>query len=158
MPEIRPLAYDASIAALLARNRLPTDDLPRPDVHFLGAFDGARLDGCVAIETCGRDGLLRSLAVSANIRKTGLGSALVAASEDLACAQGLDALYLLTTDAANYFASRGYTVVERAQVPGAIADTAQFAGLCPASAIVMFKRLSGSVSVREKGSACSSPY
>lgn len=143
MHEIRPVVYDATLAALLDQNHLPTDDLPRPEVRFLGAMDGASLDGCVAIETCGRHALLRSLLVTQRARQAGLGSALVAAAEDLAHAQGLESIHLLTTDAADYFAARGYAVVDRIQVPPSIAGTAQFAGLCPASATVMGKELPG---------------
>ncbi|WP_222928117.1 arsenic resistance N-acetyltransferase ArsN2 [Luteimonas viscosa] len=138
---IHDIDYDASVARLLRDAALPTTDLPHSRVRFLGAVDGSRLLGCVALEDCGDDALLRSLAVAPSARGAGLGAALLAAAEDFASAQGRADLYLLTTDAAAFFTARGYASAVRAEAPPGIAATAQFSGLCPASSHFMRKRL-----------------
>ncbi len=50
---------------------------------------------------------------------------------------GIENLYLLTTTAADYFERRGFTRIERSQVPERLRATAEFQGTCPASATVM---------------------
>ncbi|AXF22762.1 GNAT family N-acetyltransferase [Burkholderia pyrrocinia] len=132
----------------IIRTLLESEDLPNEDVtiegipHFYVAslVDGS-LMGCVAIEQYGTDALLRSLAVADGARRNGLGRTLVAAAEQAAIAHGVRRLFLLTTTAANYFASIGYHKFERAVAPSRIQSTSQFASLCPASATCMAKTL-----------------
>jgi amino-acid N-acetyltransferase len=45
--------------------------------------------------------------------------------------------------ASAYFSARGYGLADRQRAPQVIKTTAQFAGLCPASATFMKKRLNG---------------
>lgn len=141
VPPIQEIDYDAAVAHLLRDAGLPTADLPHSRVCFLGAVDGSRLLGCVALEDCGDDALLRSLAVAPSARGAGLGAALLAAAENFASAKGRTDLYLLTTDAAAFFSARGYASAGRGEAPSGIASTAQFSGLCPASSHFMRKRL-----------------
>jgi amino-acid N-acetyltransferase len=56
-------------------------------------------------------------------------------------ARKLDALYLLTTTAENFFTRFGFAVTDRANVPKPIAATCEFREACPASAAVMVKSL-----------------
>ena len=127
---------------LLAECGLPVDDLTPAHVEsFLGCGERARPDGIVGLEIVGHDALLRSLAVTAAARGRGCGDALVAAAEAQARAAGVQCLYLLTTTAETYFAQRAYAPIERARVPAALRSTAEFASLCPDSAIVMYKAL-----------------
>ncbi|WP_228434553.1 hypothetical protein [Natrarchaeobaculum aegyptiacum] len=49
----------------------------------------------------------------------------------------VDALYLLTTTAVDFFAARGYDEIDRADAPDAIRNTTEFADLCPSSATCM---------------------
>ncbi|WP_202839569.1 arsenic resistance N-acetyltransferase ArsN2 [Luteimonas saliphila] len=142
MPPIHDIDYDDAVARLLRDSGLPTADLPDVRVRFLGAFDEARLLGCVALEECGGDALLRSLAVTPSARGAGLGAALLAAAERSASAQSRSVLYLLTTDAAAFFSAHGYASADRHRAPPGIAATAQFSGLCPASSHFMRKLLS----------------
>lgn len=143
VPPIHDIDYDDAVARLLRDSGLPTADLPDVRVRFLGAFDEARLVGCVALEDCeGGHALLRSLAVAPPARGAGLGSALLAAAERFASAQSRSALYLLTTDAAAFFSAHGYASADRHRAPPGIAATAQFSGLCPASSHFMRKPLS----------------
>ena len=52
-------------------------------------------------------------------------------------AVGLDALYLLTTTAQDWFPRFGFERVDRSSTPPEIAGSDEFAELCPASAVVM---------------------
>jgi len=65
---------------------------------------------------------------------------------------GAEAVWLLTTTAADYFAAFGFVPVERAAVPEPIRESAEFASLCPASAAVMRMQINGARSAREPAS------
>jgi amino-acid N-acetyltransferase len=133
----------AAVTALLGANGLPTADLS-PATALFGVRDASGLEGVVGIEVCGPVGLLRSLAVRADRRRGGLGSALVIEAERMATARGLEALYLLTTTAETFFARRGYVRLSRDEAPVGIRGTTEFASLCPASAAFMWKELGSS--------------
>ena len=66
--------------------------------------------------------------------------------------QGIKTLYLLTTTAAQFFAKRGYEAVPRSEAPAAIAATAQFSDLCPASSAFMRKALAANNSLQARWS------
>ena len=131
-----------AIRALLQAERLPQEDLT--PAH-LGQFLVVRRDGALAavagFERHGRDGLLRSVAVAAPLRQHGLGAALVEAVEAQARVAKLDALYLLTTTAAEFFARRGYRRIERSAAPAAVQASREFSALCPSTATCMVKTL-----------------
>ena len=133
----------ADVVALLRAAGLPSADVTADGpVRILAAHDGGRLVGAVGLETYGPSGLLRSLVVTPDARGTGLGGQLVTAIEDDARAHGLVRLYLLTETAEPFFAARSYVPVARADVPGAVSHSSQFAALCPASAACLTKPLS----------------
>ena len=128
--------------ALLDRFDLPTSDLtPELLTRFVGAHSDGALIGTVGYEPYGHIGLLRSLAVIPSTQGSGLGAQLLQHIENLASEDGVESLYLLTTDADGYFEKRGYAVIEREKVPSVIKSTAQFSSLCPGSATVMVKFL-----------------
>jgi amino-acid N-acetyltransferase len=133
LPEIR---------ALLMASTLPGEDLT--PAH-LGSFwierDGAGLVGSIGLEPRGRAALIRSLAVRADGRGQGLGTALLAHAEGRARALGVETLYLLTTTAERFLAAHGYAVTPRDAAPPEIQATSEFAGLCPSSSICMAKRV-----------------
>jgi N-acetylglutamate synthase-like GNAT family acetyltransferase len=143
---IQPLGEDElpEIVALLAANGLPTSDLATGKPNFLGVRDGRGLEGIVAIQPFGTAGLLRSLAVRADRRGSGLGSALVLEAERLAAAHGIGTLYLLTSDAGPFFAHRGFAEVPRDRAPAELRAIPQFTTLCPNS-ICMTKPLAGEI-------------
>ncbi len=144
MSSLQPLGDDElpEVVALLSANGLPTSDLAAGGAQFLGVRDSRGLEGIVAIQPFGEVGLLRSLAVRADRRRSGLGSALVLEAERLAAARGIGVLYLLTSDAGPFFASRGFAEIPREAAPPALRATAQFTTLCMAS-ICMTKPLPG---------------
>jgi len=133
-----------ALLALMERAHLPTDGLSNHLDAALVARDGDRIVGSAAIEIYADGGLLRSVAVDADRRGTGLGARLTAAAIDEARRRKLAALYLLTTTAERFFPRFGFEPISRDQVPASVQDSIEFRGACPASAIVMLKRLDGS--------------
>jgi amino-acid N-acetyltransferase len=139
---IEAISLDDEVAALLAAALLPVSDLRiSRSLNLLGVRDAGRLVGVVGIEVYDEVGLLRSLAVEPAHRYAGLGMSLVADAETWAAERGVKTLYLLTTTAAGFFTGLGYVPAARSDAPAAIAATAQFAGLCPASSTFMCKVL-----------------
>ncbi len=137
-----PDDFDA-VRSLLQEVGLPTADLtPAHLDRFLVASDGEDLCGVVGLEPRGDVALLRSLAVAPNVRGEGLGTRLVDAIEERAQEDGIRALYLLTTTAADYFRARGYTEIARDALPESIQSTEEAARLCPAGTPCMRKILS----------------
>jgi amino-acid N-acetyltransferase len=129
------------VRALLASVHLPADDVDFGRQDFCVAALGDEVIGCVALERYGDAALLRSLAVTPAHRGTGLGEALRDSAVEDARRSGIRALYLLTTTAEAFFARAGFTTVDRAVVPPAVAGSPEFRSLCPASAVCMVKRL-----------------
>ncbi|MFN7980049.1 MAG: arsenic resistance N-acetyltransferase ArsN2 [Vicinamibacterales bacterium] len=127
----------ALVGALLGAHGLPVEDIT---AAMLPDFAVASRDG----EPCGvvglqRDGdvaLLRSLAVVHRARGQGLGATLVGLAEARAADAGVRSLYLLTTDAANFFARLGYAPVARADAPEPIRATAQFSSICSSATLM----------------------
>ena len=129
------------VRQLLQQCGLPVDDLDTAPVDFLVMREAGQVVGAVGLESADGVGLLRSLAVLPSLHGQGRGGALVAAAERLAEQRGIDDLYLLTTTAPSFFALHDYLRVHRSSVPLALQGTAQFATLCPATAVCMHKRL-----------------
>jgi amino-acid N-acetyltransferase len=87
---------------LLSAAGLPIDDLTATHLAFVG-IAGSDVVGVIGIENYGTVGLLRSLVVAEDARAAGLGRELVAALEASAHEQGVDEIWLLTTDADPFF-------------------------------------------------------
>jgi amino-acid N-acetyltransferase len=128
--------------ALLEAAQLPTADLTDGHLdHFFYLGPSAAPTGLVGCEIHGNNGLLRSLVVTADNRGVGTGSALVEHVEAYARRQGVRVMYLLTTTAEEFFARRGYSSVDRNQVPDSIRSTSEYSDICPASSAIMVKHL-----------------
>lgn len=132
--------YDMLRRALKAAG-LPTDDLAEPDRLFFQLSDDQGPIGFVGLEGKGDDRLLRSLVVLPTYKRKGYGGSLVAHVEAFAREERVERVHLLTIDAADFFRARGYGPADRATAPVAISGTAQFASLCPASAVYLVKEL-----------------
>jgi amino-acid N-acetyltransferase len=130
-----------AIVALLKTNNLPVSDLSTGQRMFLVALSDGKAVGCVAVETHGNAGLLRSLAVNSNFRGKGIGQKLVTEAEAWSSNNGLKNLYLLTTTAAGFFPKAGWHNTERASAPESIAVSSEFTSVCPSSAVCMMKGL-----------------
>lgn len=130
-----------AIRGLLECSGLPTSDLGTARPEFVIASRDGRMVGIGALEHFGAAALLRSVAVDAQWRGSGVGRLIVAELERRASAAGVRELILLTLTARDFFARLGYSAKDRAQVPSAVLDSAEFRSLCPASAACLAKEL-----------------
>jgi len=131
-----------SILKLLKTNNLPVSDLSSGHRIFLVAAAESEVIGCVAVEIYGKNGLLRSLVVDSNFREKAIGGKLVAEAEKWAADNGIKSLYLLTTTASGFFTKiDGWEETDRATVPNEVAQSTEFASICPSSATCMLKDL-----------------
>lgn len=139
-----------SVTSLLRWNALPTGDIDIDKLsHFLVCRDDAgELQACAGAELFADIGLLRSVAVVEAQRSKGFGGAAVDAVERYTAARGVQELYLLTTTAALFFERRGYRRVDRQGVPEPLRQTAEFASLCPSSAICLCKTVAATTAIR----------
>jgi len=137
-------ADDGSIGyveRLLERADLPTADVRSgPGTFYVGRHGGSRV-GVGGLERDGSNALLRSVAVEPSVRGRGFGTALCDRLERKARSGDVETVYLLTTTATDFFASRGYVEVEREAAPAAIRETTEFTELCPSTATCMEKSL-----------------
>lgn len=129
------------VETLLDENNLPSRDVAAHPERFYIGYDGDERVGIGGIETYATNGLLRSVVVERSARGNGFGTALCAALETEANADGVERLYLLTTTAASFFRDRGYVEVTRSAAPDAIRQTTEFDELCPTTATCMKKSL-----------------
>ncbi|MDX2009312.1 MAG: HAD-IA family hydrolase [Myxococcaceae bacterium] len=127
------------VEAVLSAAGLPLDglDLGFPASFVVAVTPGtpARLVGVAGLEVHGADGLLRSVAVAADLQRTGLGSVLV--EERLAEARklGLEHVSLLTTTAADWFSRRGFVRRPREAASTGLQASVEFSTACPSSAV-----------------------
>lgn len=133
----------SDLAATLTAAGLPADDIDEPGHTFLRFEDAAgHTIGFGGWESHGSDILLRSITVAPGLRGQGLGCRIVEKVLGEAHAAGALKAYLLTTSAQGFFAGRGFEVIARDAVPASILESRQAAGLCPASAVIMVRKLS----------------
>jgi len=125
------------VCDLLNAARLPLDGLSERLEHFLVAEVDGRIVAAAGLERYDDNVLLRSVAVDASHRGTGLGAMLSEAALAMARQLGARDAYLLTDTAAGFFRRRGFEVIERKEVPPGIRESVEFAVACPDSAIVM---------------------
>jgi amino-acid N-acetyltransferase len=129
------------IRDLLKSANLPFEDVENGIGHFLLAKNEEQLIGCIGLQICDDNALLRSLAVSEKQRGRGLGTALVQEILEYASRLNLQNIYLLTTTAESFFKKHGFVNANRTEAPDAIRATSEFSSLCPSSAIFMSKEL-----------------
>ena len=133
--------YKDDVIALLSSEKLPTDDLPATLKNFLVVTENEELIGVVGLETYGRYGLLRSLAVRPDYRNQSIASKLVEQIEKLALTEELKSIFLLTETAPDYFTRKGYHIIIRTEIPAEVQQSSEFSHVCPQSAIPMKKDL-----------------
>lgn len=141
---IKP-ANESDLPALL--NLLSAVGLPQDgfDEHLetaIVARAGGDIVGSAALEIYGSSALLRSIAVLPAAQGQGLGQRLVHTALALANTQQISHVYLLTETAADFFPKFGFQPISREEVDPAVQQSVEFTSACPASAIVMAKRLS----------------
>ncbi|ASV97047.1 hypothetical protein CJU94_01975 [Paraburkholderia aromaticivorans] len=144
MPIRKAVAADLTgIQNLLLANGLPAQDVSGALIEgFLVAEDArGTIVGSGGLEQLGSSVLLRSLAVTPELRGTGIARELVAQLECHARSLGRQEIWLLTATAERFFERVGYERVSRDEAPREVRLCRQFAALCPATAACMRKRL-----------------
>jgi len=130
-----------AVLQFLKANQLPTDGLAdHADSLWVARRDG-QIVGSIALEFYGGGALLRSAAVDASSRGRGLGGRLADVAIAAAESAGSPAVYLLTTTAETYFPRFGFEPITRDDVPTDVRRSVEFQSACPASAVVMRRRL-----------------
>ena len=130
-----------AVVQFLEANQLPTAGLADHAETLWVARRDRRIVGSIALEMYGHGALLRSAAVDAEARGHGLGARLAEVALAAAESAGVPAVYLLTTTAENYFPRFGFEQITRDDVPADVRGSIEFQSACPASAVVMRRRL-----------------
>ncbi|MFI5208263.1 MAG: arsenic resistance N-acetyltransferase ArsN2 [Gemmatimonadales bacterium] len=139
-PVIRPAkAKDiAAVRELLSAAHLPTQGIADQfgEGYAVAEFEG-EIVGAIGVEVYGPYGLLRSAVVAPAQQGSGLGKRLT--NDRIAWARNrrLEALHLLTTTAAPFFARLGFVETPRAAAPAQLQKSPEFATICGSSAVCM---------------------
>lgn len=131
----------ATVFDLLNEAELDYSDLKQPGIRLFQLVENGILCAVGGLEIRDGQALLRSVAVKKELQGTGLGKKLVAQIEKAAAQSGIRSLYLLTTTASGFFQTIRYRQISRDDFAEPLKQTAQFAGLCPVSAVCMKKEL-----------------
>lgn len=126
-----------AVLAMLRAAALPVEGLDEHWATTLVAREGGAVVGSVTVEPHGAVALLRSLVVDPGRRGEGLGAALVAAARERASAAGADDVYLLTTDAQEWFAGHGFAEAPRDEAPAALTASREWSLGCCRHATLM---------------------
>lgn len=132
----------AAVRRLLERHQLPLEGVDERLPTMIVARDAAGVVGIAALELYADGALLRSVAVDPARRGQRLGHRLTEAALRMAREHGRETVFLLTTTADRFFATFGFEPISRADVPASVQTSVEFRSACPASAVVMRKRLS----------------
>jgi amino-acid N-acetyltransferase len=130
------------VRRLLECHHLPLDGVDDHVRTMLVAKEGAEVVGTAGLELYRDGALLRSVAVDPAHQGRHLGHQLTEAALRLAQTHGADTVFLLTTTAERFFPRFGFEQIARDDVPASVQASIEFQSACPASAIVMRKRLS----------------
>lgn len=129
------------ILALLRNCQLLESGVREALGNFVVARQASSLLGCAGLEVYGELGLLRSVAVTPEARKLGLGRRLVDGVVAAAAGRRLRELFLLTTTASTFFERLGFVSTVRTSVPSGIAESWEFKTGCPRTALPMWLAL-----------------
>ena len=125
---------------MLQQHKLPTSDIDDDKLLYI-LFDGDKAIGTAGLEIFEDCALLRSVSIIKEAQGKGYGKIMNNEIENYAKESGINCMYLLTTTAKDFFDKQGYCVIKREEAPEPVKQTAEFTSLCPASAVVMKKRL-----------------
>src|ERR1044072_5139038 len=138
-------AADASdfpaVRRLLETQHLPLDGIDDHVSTMVVAREGSEVVGAAAVELYADGALLRSVVVDPMVQGQGLGHRLSDAALRIAKERGIRTAFLLTTTAERFFPTLGFEPIARADVPASVQASIEFQSACPASAVVMRKRL-----------------
>ena len=118
-----------AILDLVRAVHLPPEGIAETIAYFWVAREGERIVGTVGLEIYDDLALLRSLAVTPELQRTGLGRALTETVLSYLTARQFRAVYLLTTTAEAFFASHGFALLARDEVPASVQQSVEFQGV-----------------------------
>jgi amino-acid N-acetyltransferase len=125
-----------AVLALLTEANLPTQGVA-DHLHAFFVFDeGGRIVAAAGLEIHGDAALLRSLAVAADARGSGLGAALLRRALHEAHGRR-GGVYALTTTAEAYLSRFGFERIPRSSLPPLLFESRELRDACPSSATVM---------------------
>lgn len=130
-------ADEPGVTRLLTAAGLPLAGVHEHLAGFVVASRAGQIVGAAGLEQHGDQGLLRSVAVAADLRGTGLGRRLVEAVLAVARQRRLRSLTLLTETAADYFPRFGFKPVARTEIASSFEASEEFRGACPETAIAL---------------------
>jgi N-acetylglutamate synthase-like GNAT family acetyltransferase len=115
----------AAWKAMLAAEKMRTEDLGAPAGFWLVAHESGQLVGGVGLEFGKDSALLRSLIVASPLRRQGLGQALVQAAADEAAKRGCTWMYCFSTGAPKFFLASGFRETTPDEVEAALPEAPQ---------------------------------
>jgi amino-acid N-acetyltransferase len=131
----------SEVRTLLERHRLPLDGVDELGDTMIVAKDDSHVVGVAALELYADGALLRSVAVDSAVQGQRLGHRLAEAALQMAQARAVQSVFLLTTTADRFSARLGFEHIMRDDGPPSVQASVEFRSACPASAVVMRKRL-----------------
>jgi amino-acid N-acetyltransferase len=129
------------VRALLEQHHLPLDGVDELGETTIVARDTTHIVGVAALELYADGALLRSVAVDPDAQGQRVGHRLTEAALEMAHRHGAGTVFLLTTTAERFFPKFGFERIARDDVPASVQASIEFRSACPASAVVMRKRL-----------------
>lgn len=132
-------AVDSDLAAidkLLLENGLTTSGVRENLSNFL-VVECESITGVIGIEFAGHGVMLRSMAISQELRKRGIATALVERSLEIARTAGIEDAYLLTNTAERFMSRWGFHKVQRSEIPTDLMQSSALNNFCPSSSICM---------------------
>ena len=120
---------------------LPYQDLNYNSQVLISYYENGEMIGTGGLEILERFALLRSVSVSPTHRSQNVGRQITSDIVKKAKDNNLEALYLLTETAKDFFQKLGFETVNREHVPDEIKSTTEFVQVCPASADCMVLKL-----------------
>jgi amino-acid N-acetyltransferase len=130
-----------AVRRLLAAQGLPLDGIDEHVATMVVARQGSEIVGAAAVELYLDGALLRSVVVDPGVQGQGLGRRLSESALSIAKDRGTHTAFLLTTTAERFFPKLGFEQIVRDDVPASVQTSVEFQSACPASAVVMRKRL-----------------
>ena len=122
---------------LLVANDLPTTGVEPETGDYFVAVSKKQIVGVIGFEKYGSSAMLRSFAVRSDVRKGGIGNALVKQALEHLKTAGLAPIYLLTNTADQYMINFGFEKISRQDIPPTVLESSALGTICPSSSICM---------------------
>lgn len=132
-------AVDSDLLAinkLLSENGLTTSGVRENLSNFL-VTECKEVVGVIGMEFAGQGAMLRSMAISQEVRKRGLATVLVNRSLKIARDAGMKSIYILTNTAEGFASRWGFYKIQRSEIPADLMESSALNSFCPSSSICM---------------------